>query len=80
MTEFNEHFDITYTGTVSDLTDLIESVNSVKSADTTDHAPYESVEEATLNYTIIYDAHATDRTTIANSLEEDDGVHEVIFA
>lgn len=75
--QFVELFKITYTGNVGDLRTNIEDIDGVDSASHSKH-PYMDV-DTTLDFDLAYDSHLTDRTSLANEIEDIDGVEDVIF-
>lgn len=66
---FQELFEVTYTGSISDLTDKILQIDGVQNARTTEPS-HRSVDDKTIEYTITYDPELTDRTLISTTVEQ----------
>lgn len=74
MTDYTERFTITYSGSVSDLNDNISDVSGVTNFSSSGH---NGDVDTTLNYDISYDTEITDRTGVANRIEQIGGVTDV---
>ena len=69
-----ELFTITYNGSVSDLNNHISDVSGVTNFSGSGH---NGDVDTTLNYDVSYDPELTDRTDVANRIEQIGGVTDV---
>jgi len=75
--EYTELFVVDYTGTVSDLETSITQLTGVEGASTSERSHRDVDTE--LDFEIRYNTHQTDRTRLANAIENINGVSEVTF-
>jgi hypothetical protein len=76
--EYTELFKVEYNGKVSDLHSLISSITGVEKCMISEKS-YEIVHDDVIDCEIRYNSHVTDRTKIANKLEENEDVSTVLF-
>jgi hypothetical protein len=75
VTDYTELFTITYSGSVTALNNHISDLSGV--TDVSSSGQDSGDVDTTLNYDISYDPELTDRTDVANSIEQIGGVTDV---
>lgn len=88
MTEYTELFKITFTDNLSKAEDIEEFLSAVQEINNiygvldiaTPKVSAETIPMEYFNIDITYDTHLTDRTVLAQNIEELDFFEEVIFA
>lgn len=76
--EYTELFKVGYNGKVSELYTLIKSITGIEKC-MISRESYEILNDDVVDCEIRYNSHITDRTKIANTLEESDDVSDVLF-